>query len=77
MIFRDTKRRTDKVEARFQTALNLIKDLDKPEFKRFMAGLDLAWQGYDKIRQVQTRDEKENKDIDSVETFIELTEKEH
>lgn len=48
----------DKVEARFQQAVDLFKDLDKREFKRLMDGIQLTWEGYNKIRQVQTVDEK-------------------
>ena len=53
----------DKVEARFQQAVDLFKDLDKREFKRLMDGIQLTWEGYNKIRQVQTVDEKFVADI--------------
>lgn len=68
---RKAKKQADKVEARFQQALVLVKDLDKKEFNRFVGGLTLAWQGYDRIRQVQTIDEKENTDIDESEKILE------
>ena len=61
---------TDRVEERFQTALNLVKDLDRREFKRFVDGLTLAWQSYDRIKQVQTIDEKENSDILTAEKVL-------
>lgn len=57
----------DKVEARFQQAISLVKDLDKKEFNRMMDGIKLAWEAYDKIRKVQTVDEKEVADIANVE----------
>lgn len=60
---RKNKGEMDKVEARFQQGLDLVKDLDKKEFKRYMGGLTLAWQAYDCIRKVKTIDEKENGDI--------------
>ena len=53
----------DKVEARFQQAVDLFKDLDKREFKRLMDGIQLTWEGYNKIRQVQTVDEKNIADV--------------
>lgn len=62
---------TDKVEERFQTALNLVKDLDRREFKRFVDGLTLAWQGYDRIKQVQTIDEKEAEEVNAAEKELE------
>ena len=68
---RKAKRNADKVESRFQQALNLVKDLDKREFNRFVDGLTLAWQGHDRIRRVQTIDEKENGDIIEAEKILE------
>ena len=62
------KRKVDYgVEMRFQKAVDLFKDLDRREFKRLMEGLELAWEGYNKIRQVQTTDEKESAEIAEVE----------
>lgn len=73
LLRRKIKKESDKVEARFQQALNLVKDLDKREYNRFIDGLTLAWQGYDRIRRVQTIDEKENgnQDIDEAEKILE------
>ena len=68
---RKKKKISDKVEARFQQALVLVKDLDKREYNRFVDGLTLAWQGYDRIRRVQTIDEKENGDIYDAEKALE------
>lgn len=64
------KKQADRVEARFQTAVNLIKDLDKREKNRLIDGMELAWQSYDKIRQVKTNDEKEVADIDEAEKVL-------
>lgn len=61
----------DKVEAKFQQGIMLVKDLDKKEFKRFIDGLTYAWQGYDCMRRVKTIDEKESIDIDEPEKFLE------
>lgn len=58
MFKRKKTKSLDKVEARFQQAVDLFKDLDKREFKRLMDGIQLTWEGYNKIRQVQTVDEK-------------------
>lgn len=67
MVFRKKKQIADKVEARFQQAVGLIKDLDKREFKRFIEGLQLTWEGYDRIRRVQTTEEKETAPISVIE----------
>lgn len=69
--FSKTKSKKDKVESRFQQGLDLVKDLDKREFNRFIDGLTLAWQGYASMRRVQTIDEKENKDIIAAEKILE------
>ncbi len=68
------KKIADKVESRFQQAISLVKDLDKKEFKRMMDGIELAWEAYDKIRRVQTVDEKEMADIAEVERELEFKE---
>lgn len=63
---------TDKVEARFRQAISLVKDLDKKEFNRMMDGIKLAWEAYDKIRKVQTVDEKEVAEIASTEKELDF-----
>lgn len=63
MFKRKKTKSLDKVEARFQQAVDLFKDLDKREFKRLMDGIQLTWEGYNKIRQVQTVDEKNIADV--------------
>lgn len=60
MVFRKKRQIEDKVEARFQQAVSLIRDLDRPEFNRLIDGLKLTWEGYNRIRKVQTTDEKED-----------------
>jgi len=60
----------DRVEMRFNNMLELIKDLDNVEFKRLMQGAELAHQAYEKVRKVQTRDEKESRDIDSADAIL-------
>ena len=74
MKWRRHKHYQDKVEQRFQQAVNLVKDLDKREFNRLIDGIELAWQSYNKIRQVQTVDEKEMADITEVEKELEYKE---
>lgn len=67
----------DKVEERFQQVVDLVSDLDRKEFKRLMEGIELTWQGYAKMRDVKTIDEKEIQEInDSLEDgYIEMKEK--
>lgn len=75
MVFRKKKQIEDKVEARFQQAVSLIRDLDRPEFNRLIDGLKLTWEGYNRIRKVQTTDEKE--DAERAKTEKELDYIEH
>lgn len=69
-----SKKRTeteDRVEARFQTVISLVKDLDKKEFNRLKKGMELAWQGYQEVREAKTAVEKELADIEEPEKFLE------
>ena len=61
----------DRVEAKFQTVVDLIKDLDRREFNRLKDGMELCWQGYQKVSQTKTTEEKENADIDEAEKILE------
>lgn len=74
MVFRKKKRIEDKVEARFQQAVGLIRDLDRREFKRFIDGIQLIWEGYDRIRRVQTTEEKETAPISEIEREMDYKE---
>lgn len=61
----------DKVEARFQTVVDLVRDLDRKELNRLIEGVQLCWQGYQKVGQAKTTEEKENGDIDEAEKALE------
>lgn len=74
MVFGKKKRIADKVEARFQQAIGLIRDLDRREFKRFIEGVQLIWEGYDRIRRVQTTEEKETAPISEIEREMDYKE---
>lgn len=70
-LFKRKHQTNDRVESRFQTAVNLVKDLDKTEFKRLVKGMDLAWQAYDAMKKVQTIEEKGLDDIEQLEKAME------
>lgn len=61
-------------ESDFQMVLNIVKRFDKKEFTKFMAGIELAWQGYDKVLRTQTREEKEVEPVTSTERELEYIE---
>lgn len=70
-LFNRKHQTNDRVEGRFQTAVNLVKDLDKTEFKRLVKGMDLAWQAYDAMKKVQTIEGKGLDDIEQLEKTME------
>lgn len=59
-------------EARLSTIIELIKDLERTDYNRLRAGMDLIYNGYQKIRTSKTMDEKELADIDESEKFLEV-----
>ena len=65
------KQTTDRVEARFQTVVGLIRDLDKKEFNRLKEGMELVWEGYQKVGQAKSTTEKEVEDIEKMEKILE------
>ena len=50
-------------QEKLQQSMELIQQLDRAEFKKFMVGADLINDGWNKAFRVQTREEKEDKDI--------------
>lgn len=73
-LFRKKKKVADKVEARFQQAVGLIRDLDRREFNRLIDGLKLTWEGYNRIRAVQTNEDKEVAEIEKTEKTLDYIE---
>ena len=72
------KNAEDSVEERFNTVVELIKDLPRPEYRRLKEAMDLAYDSYQKIRNVKTEEEKaiekeakQGADIEAIEKVIE------
>lgn len=65
------KQGIDRVEAKFQAVVDLIRDLDRKEFNRLKEGMELVWQGYNKVGQAKTTIEKEMEDIEIPEKILE------
>lgn len=74
-MFKKKERTVPEAEWRFQTVLDVVKDFDKQNFKKFMAAIELAWSGYDKALRAPTRSEKETGDIDELDLGLLETEK--
>ena len=59
---------SSKAEQDFQKIVDIVKYLDKTEFKKFMDATESVWEGYDKLLRVKTREEKEVRPVDEVLT---------
>ena len=70
-FLRKTKKSEDRVESKFQAVVDLVRDLDKKEFNRLKEGMELVWQGYNKVGQAKTTVEKELEDIEGPEKILE------
>lgn len=73
-LFRRRKT-NDKVEALLKPTLEMIYDLDRTEFNRYVDGVKLLYDGVQKFTKVKTIDEKENGDPD-IDKMGEILEKE-
>ena len=52
---------TDSVQERLDTIIELVKDLQKSDFDRLTDAMALIWQGYDKVRKIEDRVQKESR----------------
>lgn len=74
MLFKKTKTQPiTSSEAKLNTIIDLIKDLPRPDYNRLREGMELIYNGYQKIKNAKTKDEKELGDIDSMERILEET----
>lgn len=73
MLFKKTKTQPKtSSEAKLNTIIDLIKDLPRPDYNRLREGMELIYNGYQKIKNAKTNDEKELGEIDNVETLLEV-----
>ena len=72
MLFKKTKTQTiTSSESKLNTIIDLVKDLPRPDYNRLKEGMELIYNGYQKIKNAKTNDEKEIGDIDSMERILE------
>lgn len=62
---------TDPSEAKINTIIDLIKDLEQADYNRLREGMDLIYKGYQKVRKSKTKVEKDYGEIDKAEEFLE------
>lgn len=60
----------DPVEQRFDSMMELIKDLPRGDYNRLKDAMDLGYNAYQKVKNVKTVDEKEVEDILSAEKIL-------
>ena len=71
MLFKKTKTQPiTSSEAKLNTIIDLVKDLPRPDYNRLREGMELIYNGYQKIKNAKTTDEKEVCDIDSMERIL-------
>ena len=58
-------------EAKLNTIIELVKDLPRADYNRLREGMELIYNGYQKIKNAKTNDEKELGDIDNMESLLE------
>ena len=74
MLFKKTKTQPiTSSEAKLNTIIDLIKDLPRPDYNRLREGMELIYNGYQKIKNAKTNDEKELGEIDTMEKLLEET----
>ena len=72
MLFKKHKPTLTSSETKLNTIIDLIKDLPKADYNRLKDGMDLIYNGYQKIRNARTVDEKELDEITNIEKSLEV-----
>ena len=60
-------------EAKLNTIIELVKDLPRADYNRLREGMELIYNGYQKIKNAKTNNEKELGDIDNMEAILEAS----
>lgn len=58
-------------EQRFDAMMDLIKDLPRADYNRLKQAMDLGYEGYQKVKNVKTEEEKQLEDINEIEKDME------
>ena len=57
-------------ESKLNTIIELVKDLPKADYNKLKDGMDLIYNGYQKIRSTRTTEEKEMDEITNIEKSL-------
>lgn len=74
-MFKRKTRHSDRTEDLLDTIRELIRDLPRADYNRLKASMDLVFDAYQKVRNVKTKTERENEDIDEAEKKLDELEK--
>lgn len=70
-MFRKRKHNIDVLEQRLDTISNLTRGLERKEFNSLIDAVRAVFEARQKLKNVQTEDEKENADIYEAERILE------
>lgn len=72
MLFKRKKKQTleSVAEQRFDQMMELIKDLPRADYKRLCEAMSMAYEAYQKVKNVKTIDEKELEDIEGIDKSL-------
>ena len=59
------------VEQRLDTIIKLVKDLPKKDFENLLEAERKAWEAYELVSKVETRDEREQKKVENIDLDFE------
>ena len=71
MKLRKNKKLLTSSESKLNTIIDLVKDLPRADYNNLKDGMDLIYNGYQKIRSARTTDEKEMDEITNIEINLE------
>jgi len=69
MFKRKAEPKADPSEARFEQMMNLVKDLDKADYRRLKKAMDSGYEAYNIVRNIETEDDVIDK---SESEFVEV-----
>lgn len=72
-IFKKKTVVTPSSEVKLNTIIELVKDLPRADYNRLREGMELIYNGYQKIKNAKTTDEKELGEIENIEFNLEAT----
>ena len=70
-LFKKKVVNTPSSEVKLNTIIELVKDLPRADYNRLREGMELIYNGYQKIKNAKTTDEKEFGIVDNCDITLE------